>query len=129
MLCGLPQVHCDFNEFNLMISKTGKVTMIDFPQMVSTDHENADWYFDRDVGCIRTYFTKRFNYTSTRYPKFKDVVQQLRHRFRPAPSSATLSPRAPTAPPARLQPTCTRPANARAVRHGLLNACSLDADC
>lgn len=27
-------VHCDFNEFNLMISEAGVVTMIDFPQVV-----------------------------------------------------------------------------------------------
>ena len=26
-------VHCDFNEFNLMINEAGVVTMIDFPQV------------------------------------------------------------------------------------------------
>ena len=35
-------IHGDFNEFNLMISDEGRVTLIDFPQMVSTSHENAD---------------------------------------------------------------------------------------
>lgn len=34
-------VHCDFNEFNIMISESGKLTMIDFPQMISTSHPNA----------------------------------------------------------------------------------------
>jgi len=38
--CGL--VHCDFNEFNLMVSPDGTVTLIDFPQMVSVDHPNAE---------------------------------------------------------------------------------------
>lgn len=42
--CGL--VHCDFNEFNIMISDAGKITMIDFPQMISTSHPNA-------VECVR----------------------------------------------------------------------------
>ena len=39
--CGL--IHGDFNEFNLMLDDNEKVTMIDFPQMVSTSHENAEW--------------------------------------------------------------------------------------
>ena len=34
-------VHCDFNEFNLLITNEGKVIVIDFPQMVSIDHVNA----------------------------------------------------------------------------------------
>lgn len=45
-------VHGDFNEFNLMIDDDEKVTMIDFPQMVSTSHANAKFYFERDVNCI-----------------------------------------------------------------------------
>jgi RIO-like serine/threonine protein kinase len=39
--CGL--VHGDFNEFNILIGKkTGEATLIDFPQMVSTRHINAE---------------------------------------------------------------------------------------
>ena len=34
-------VHGDFNEFNLMVDDDEVVTMIDFPQMVSTSHPNA----------------------------------------------------------------------------------------
>ena len=45
-------VHGDFNEFNLMIDDDEKITMIDFPQMLSTSHANARYYFERDVGCI-----------------------------------------------------------------------------
>ena len=32
--CGL--IHCDFNEFNTMVDDEENVTLIDFPQMVST---------------------------------------------------------------------------------------------
>ncbi len=39
--CGV--IHGDFNEFNLMLDAQDHVTMIDFPQMVSTSHENAEW--------------------------------------------------------------------------------------
>ena len=37
-------IHGDFNEFNLMCSDDDTITMIDFPQMVSIDHKNAEWY-------------------------------------------------------------------------------------
>jgi RIO kinase 2 len=53
-------VHGDFNEFNLMISEEEDVTVIDFPQMVSTTHLNAQFYFERDVKCIQAFFGKRF---------------------------------------------------------------------
>lgn len=37
-------VHCDFNEFNLMIDSNEKLYLIDFPQMISTSHVNAEEY-------------------------------------------------------------------------------------
>lgn len=48
--CGL--VHCDFNEFNLLIDEEERLTLIDFPQMVSVSHANARELFERDVDCI-----------------------------------------------------------------------------
>lgn len=36
-------IHGDFNEFNLMLDDQDHITMIDFPQMVSTSHPNAEW--------------------------------------------------------------------------------------
>lgn len=54
-------IHCDFNEFNIMIDDDEKVTIIDFPQMVSVSHPNAQMYFDRDVECIYKFFAKRYN--------------------------------------------------------------------
>ncbi|KAL2544154.1 protein serine/threonine kinase [Forsythia ovata] len=54
-------IHCDFNEFNIMIDDDEKITMIDFPQMVSVSHRNAKMYFDRDVECIFKFFRKRYN--------------------------------------------------------------------
>nr|XP_043610168.1 serine/threonine-protein kinase rio2 [Erigeron canadensis] len=56
-------IHCDFNEFNIMIDDDEKITVIDFPQMVSVSHRNAEMYFDRDVECIIKFFSKRFNLT------------------------------------------------------------------
>ncbi|XP_033749547.1 serine/threonine-protein kinase RIO2-like isoform X2 [Pecten maximus] len=69
--CGV--IHGDFNEFNLMVDNDGTVTMYDFPQMISTSHYNAEWYFDRDVRCIREFFARRFHYESELFPKFSDI--------------------------------------------------------
>ena len=56
-------VHCDFNEFNLLINEeTEEVTVIDFPQMVSVNHANAKELFERDVECIIRFFTKKIGY-------------------------------------------------------------------
>lgn len=42
-------IHGDFNEFNLILDEDSQsLTLIDFPQMVSTSHENAELY-DRSV--------------------------------------------------------------------------------
>ncbi|ESP00505.1 hypothetical protein LOTGIDRAFT_212972 [Lottia gigantea] len=69
-------IHGDFNEFNLMLDSDDKVTVIDFPQMISTSHLNAEWYFDRDVQCVRNFFSKRYNYESELFPKFSDVSRE-----------------------------------------------------
>ncbi|GLB36214.1 putative rio2, N-terminal [Lyophyllum shimeji] len=70
-------IHGDFNEFNILIRReSGEPVVIDFPQMVSTSHENAEWYFNRDVECIRTFFKRRFQYESALYPKFRKTVAE-----------------------------------------------------
>jgi len=61
-------IHCDFNEFNLLINDNEEITLIDFPQMVSTSHLNADMYFNRDVQCVRTFFQKKFDYETDTFP-------------------------------------------------------------
>lgn len=66
-------IHCDFNEFNLMVSDAAEITVIDFPQMVSIDHFNAQYYFERDVQCIVTFFAKRFGYESEYRARWQDV--------------------------------------------------------
>ncbi|XP_028173049.1 serine/threonine-protein kinase RIO2 isoform X1 [Ostrinia furnacalis] len=69
--CGV--IHGDFNEFNIMIDEAGRPVIIDFPQMVSTSHPNAELYFDRDVKCVREFFKKRFGFESDLYPRFCDL--------------------------------------------------------
>lgn len=69
-------IHGDFNEFNLLITDDEEVTMIDFPQMVSTDHPNAQEYFDRDVECIQVFFRRRFKYESSYRPEFQHDIHR-----------------------------------------------------
>ncbi|CAL9115913.1 unnamed protein product [Musa acuminata var. zebrina] len=74
-------IHCDFNEFNIMIDDNEQVTMIDFPQMVSVSHRNAKMYFDRDVECIFKFFSKRFNLSyqeaEDEYDETEAVVEEI----------------------------------------------------
>jgi RIO kinase 2 len=94
-------IHGDFNEFNILIKeipipdKDGKIlddtepvteenmrlepVVIDFPQMISIDHGNAEMYFDRDVNCIKRYFKRKFHFESdVPGPSFKDARRNLR---------------------------------------------------
>lgn len=92
-------IHGDFNEFNILIKEEvdpeakGKgregedddenlkltPVIIDFPQMVSVDHPNAEMYFDRDVNCIKRYFQRKFHFVSdVPGPFFADAKKQLK---------------------------------------------------
>ncbi|KAJ0403416.1 hypothetical protein P43SY_003987 [Pythium insidiosum] len=79
--CGL--VHCDFNEYNLMISESGKVTMIDFPQMISTSHPNARELFDRDVNGLVKFFSRLQGgaYTPDSVPRLEDIIADGENRL------------------------------------------------
>ncbi len=66
--CGL--IHGDFNEFNLLLSKDEEITVIDFPQMVSTSHRNAKMLFERDVEGVRAFFSKKLGYDFDQVPQF-----------------------------------------------------------
>uniref|UniRef100_A0A8C4Q3J3 non-specific serine/threonine protein kinase n=1 Tax=Eptatretus burgeri TaxID=7764 RepID=A0A8C4Q3J3_EPTBU len=69
-------IHGDFNEFNVMVNEDGCATLIDFPQMVSTSHENAEWYFDRDVKCVQDFFLKRFGFENDEAPVFAKIKRE-----------------------------------------------------
>ncbi|KAG6068482.1 hypothetical protein E4U32_000636 [Claviceps aff. humidiphila group G2b] len=84
-------IHGDFNEFNILIKEEKMVSedgsesirlepvVIDFPQMVSMEHQNAEMYFDRDVECIKRFFSRRFHFTSTTPgPFYKDAKKKLK---------------------------------------------------
>lgn len=90
-------IHGDFNEFNVLIKEeraeetqegeddeaeaeavTLTPILIDFPQMVSMEHENAEMYFNRDVDCVKRFFEKRFRFANTAPgPFFKDAKKTV----------------------------------------------------
>lgn len=79
-------IHGDFNEFNILIKEIENVSggidlvpiLIDFPQTVSTSHVNAQMYFERDVGCVKRYFERRFKYVSDEMgPYYEDAVKGI----------------------------------------------------
>ncbi|XP_078046084.1 RIO kinase 2 [Augochlora pura] len=69
-------IHGDFNEFNIMITNSGKPILIDFPQMISTEHVDAKFHFERDVNCVRDFFKRRFAYESELFPTFDDISRE-----------------------------------------------------
>ncbi|KAJ3125547.1 hypothetical protein HK098_000166 [Nowakowskiella sp. JEL0407] len=74
-------IHSDFNEFNLLVTPEGDPVLIDFPQMISTSHKNAKYYFDRDVECIRVFFRKRFDFEGLEWPDFDRDVGTKRNKM------------------------------------------------
>lgn len=62
-------IHCDYNEFNIMIkdedakeSNDCGFVVIDFPQCISIQHPDAEFFFQRDIECIRRFFKKKLKY-------------------------------------------------------------------
>ena len=69
--CGL--IHGDFNEYNLICSEDEQITLIDFPQMISTDHANARMYFERDCQGVVDFFGNKLGFFGGDVPSFEDV--------------------------------------------------------
>lgn len=51
-------VHADMSEYNVAVSENG-VMIFDWPQAVSTDHQNADEFVQRDMENIVGYFERK----------------------------------------------------------------------
>ena len=70
-------IHGDFNEFNVLYNDlTGKITLIDFPQMVSIEHPNAKQMFDRDVDCIVTFLKRKCHFEPDSVPVWDDFTRE-----------------------------------------------------
>jgi RIO kinase 2 len=93
-------IHCDYNEFNLMISSsTGHqatasnlpydsssndpvydhLIMIDFPQIISITHPNSSEMFQRDLNGVIRYFTHKLKYSLEEIDEKEDKVEAQVH--------------------------------------------------
>jgi RIO kinase 2 len=52
-------VHADMSEYNVAVGERG-VTIFDWPQAVSTDHDNARELLERDVKNVLGYFRRKY---------------------------------------------------------------------
>ena len=52
-----------------------ELTLIDFPQMVSAAHANAEELFSRDAECVLRFFTKKLGYRAEDDPKLGRAVR------------------------------------------------------
>jgi len=77
-LAQLGLVHCDYNEFNLLISENEELTLIDFPQMVSISHANAQELFERDVEGVVRFFERKLGYL----PEGDPALELIRPNFK-----------------------------------------------
>ena len=53
-------IHADLSEFNVLVSPGGSILLIDWPQHVTLNHPNADYYLRRDVWNILRFFHRKF---------------------------------------------------------------------
>ncbi|BFZ58474.1 Serine/threonine-protein kinase rio2 [Savitreella phatthalungensis] len=71
-------VHGDLNEFNILVAEDGTPTVIDFPQMISIDHDEAQEQFERDVNALVSYFARKFDYHYTgQLPDLQQIRKDL----------------------------------------------------
>lgn len=61
----------------MQVDDEDEVTIIDFPQMVSVAHPNAQELFDRDAECVVRYFTRKLGYV----PEHDSSLTELRPNF------------------------------------------------
>jgi RIO kinase 2 len=71
-------IHGDFNEFNILVNEAEEVFVIDFPQMVSVEHLNADFFFGRDVTTLVEFFRRRSGITFEDTPRLADIAVEVR---------------------------------------------------
>ncbi|CAJ51548.1 serine/threonine-protein kinase RIO2 [Haloquadratum walsbyi] len=67
-------VHADMSEYNVAVSEDG-VTVFDWPQAVSTDHENAHERLCRDISNLLTYFERKYPNSTDRIDAESDAVR------------------------------------------------------
>ncbi|MCK5304540.1 MAG: RIO1 family regulatory kinase/ATPase domain-containing protein [Candidatus Heimdallarchaeaceae archaeon] len=67
-------VHADLTEYNILYNeKKGSITIIDFPQAISTDHPDANFILERDFIHLFDYFRNKWFIS----PEVEDVIEYI----------------------------------------------------
>lgn len=53
-------IHGDLSGFNIVVTRDGRVLLIDWPQAVPVDHVNAEELLKRDVANVLNYFMRKY---------------------------------------------------------------------
>ncbi|THE64110.1 serine/threonine protein phosphatase [Salinadaptatus halalkaliphilus] len=69
-------VHADMSEYNIFIDESG-VTIFDWPQAVSTDHDNASEFLERDVDNLVGYFRRKYPQLIPEDPTPADIAASI----------------------------------------------------
>jgi RIO kinase 2 len=73
-------IHCDLNEFNLLVNQeTEEVTVIDFPQLVSISHPNAEELFTRDMLGLVKFFSMKMKYhpPDEKLVTYDEIIEEI----------------------------------------------------
>jgi len=73
-------IHCDLNEFNLLVNQeTEEVTVIDFPQLVSISHPNAEELFTRDMLGLIKFFSMKMKYQppDEKVVTYDEIIEEI----------------------------------------------------
>jgi len=54
-------IHCDLNEYNILVSSEGDICLIDWPQYITSNHPGAVDYLKRDVRNILHFFERKYD--------------------------------------------------------------------
>ncbi|MDD1691387.1 MAG: serine/threonine protein phosphatase [Methanoregula sp.] len=66
-------IHSDLSEYNIMV-EDGKCILIDWPQWVGTDHQNADAIVRRDIDNILAFFKRKYKLKRDREVALQCVI-------------------------------------------------------
>lgn len=56
---GAGVIHTDLSEYNVLITSSGEIWIIDWPQYITRSHANADEFLERDIGNVVNFFKRK----------------------------------------------------------------------
>ncbi|MDR1992665.1 MAG: serine/threonine protein kinase [Nitrososphaerota archaeon] len=71
-------IHADLSEYNLILQPDGHILIIDWPQAVKTDHQNAKELLERDLKNVLNFFNRKFNLKLTLEDAYRYVTGEAK---------------------------------------------------